>query len=439
MHVHDVRSNSVSNQSLVERRSAAVARGLGMAAPVFVRRAANSEFWDVEDKRYIDFGGGIAVLNTGHRHPRVMRRVYEQLERYTHTCFTVTPYEPFVELAERLNALVPIVGDKKTLLVTTGAEAIENAIKIARAYTGRSGVLVFNGAFHGRTLLTMAMTGKLSPYKEMFGPFPGHIWRVPYPIPHKGVTVEDTFKALDWLFKTDVSPRQIAAVVVEPVQGEGGFYIAPREFMRRLRELCDRHGIVFIADEIQSGFGRTGRWFASEHFDVAPDLLTCAKSLAGGFPLAGVVGRSDIMDAAEPGGLGGTYAGNPVACAAALGVIEAIETEGLLAQATEIGAAVTSRLNAIKGKRVGRPIGDVRALGAMMAFELVTAHGGDEPDPAAAKKLVNDCLADGLLLLTCGVFADTVRLLMPLTIDPSVLGEGLDILERALVKSGVNH
>jgi 4-aminobutyrate aminotransferase/(S)-3-amino-2-methylpropionate transaminase len=389
--------------------------------------------WDVEGRRFIDFGGGIAVLNTGHRHPKVMRRVYEQLERFTHTCFMVSPYEPFVELAEKLNAIVPISGEKKTLLVTTGAEAVENSIKIARAATGRSDIIVFTGAFHGRTLLTMAMTGKVVPYKTKFGPFPGGVWRVPYPIEHKGLSVEHTMLTLQWLFKTDVDPKNVAAIVIEPVQGEGGFYIAPQAFMQKLRALCDEHGIVFIADEIQSGFGRTGKWFAMEHYGVEPDLITTAKSLAGGFPLAGVVGRAKIMDAPDPGGLGGTYAGNPVACAAALGVIEAFETENLLQKSLDQGEAMVSRLKAIKAKKTGKPIGDIRNLGGMVAFELVTEHGGNAPDAAAAKALAGACMDKGLLILTCGVFGETVRLLAPLTIQPEVLTEGLDILESVLI------
>ncbi|MFN8829144.1 MAG: 4-aminobutyrate--2-oxoglutarate transaminase [Labrys sp. (in: a-proteobacteria)] len=428
----EMRRNAQSNAELVARRSAAVARGVGMAAPIFAAHAENSEMWDVEGRRFIDFGGGIAVLNTGHRHPKVMRRVHEQLERFTHTCFMVSPYEPFVELAEKLNSIVPISGEKKTLLVTTGAEAVENSIKIARAATGRSDVIVFTGAFHGRTLLTMAMTGKVVPYKTKFGPFPGGVWRVPYPIEHKGLSVEHTMLTLQWLFKTDVDPKNVAAIVVEPVQGEGGFYVAPQAFMEKLRALCDEHGIVFIADEIQSGFGRTGKWFAMEHFGVEPDLITTAKSLAGGFPLAGVVGRAKIMDAPDPGGLGGTYAGNPVACAAALGVIEAFETENLLQKSLDQGEAMVSRLKAIKQKKTGKPIGDIRNLGGMVAFELVTEHGGNAPDPAAAKALAGACMDKGLLILTCGVFGETVRLLAPLTIQPEVLKEGLDILESVL-------
>jgi 4-aminobutyrate aminotransferase / (S)-3-amino-2-methylpropionate transaminase / 5-aminovalerate transaminase len=425
-------ANRTLTDELLERRSNAFSRGMSPGQPVFVSKAKNSELWDVEGRRFIDFGGGIAVLNTGHRHPKVMKRVQEQLDRYTHTCLMVTPYEPAVQVAEKLNAIAPISGQKKTMLVTTGAEAVENAIKIARAATARSDVVVFTGAFHGRTLLAMAMTGKVVPYKTKFGPFPPGVWRVPYPVEHKGFSVDNTFEALKWLFKTDADPKNVAAIVVEPVQGEGGFYVAPAAFISGLRKICDEHGILLIADEIQSGFGRTGKWFAMEHYGVEPDIITTAKSLAGGFPLAGVVGRAAIMDAPEPGGLGGTYAGNPVCCAAALGVIEAFETENLLEKSLKQGETIIKRLKAIKRRRTGRPIGDIRGLGGMTAFEIVTQHGGNDPDPAAAKALATECLERGLMILTCGVYGETVRLLAPLTIQPRVLKEGLDILEAAL-------
>ena len=404
-----------------------------MAAPIIAARAEDSEMWDVEGRRYIDFGGGIAVVNTGHRHPLVMKRVQEQLNAFTHTCFMVTPYAPFIELAEKLNAVAPISGDKKSLFVTTGAEAVENAIKVARAYTGRSDIICFQGAFHGRTLLTMAMTGKVTPYKNKFGPFPGGVWHVPFPVAHHGISVDDTMHAIEWLFKSDVEASRVAAIVIEPVQGEGGFYVAPKELMQRLRKLCDEHGIVFIADEIQSGFGRTGKWFAMEHMGVEPDLVTVAKSLAGGFPLAGVVGRAKMMDAPDPGGLGGTYAGNPVACAAALGVFDAFEQDKLLEKAEAQGKMMVERLKAIKAKGRGMPIGDIRGLGAMVAFEVVTEHGGLKPDAAGAKALAAKCLERGLIILTCGVYGDTVRLLTPLTASKEILKEGLDILEAAIV------
>jgi 4-aminobutyrate aminotransferase/(S)-3-amino-2-methylpropionate transaminase len=425
-------SRKGSTQVLLERRAKAISRGAGKAAPVFAQKAENAEIWDVEGRRFIDFAGGIAVLNAGHRNPIVMKRVQEQLDSFTHTCFTIMPYEPFVALAEKLNALAPISGEKKSMFVTTGAEAVENAVKIARAATGRRDIIAFNGSFHGRTLLTMALTGKIVPYKVKFGPFPGGVWHVPYPIEHKGITVEHSMNAIDWLFKTDVEASQVAAIIIEPVQGEGGFYVAPKEFMVRLRKLCDEHGIILIADEIQSGFGRTGKWFAMEHFGVEPDLMTVAKSLASGFPLAGVVGRAKIMDAPDPGGLGGTYAGNPVACAAALGTIEAFEKEGLLEKAVQQGKTVMKRLQAMKAKGKGMAMGEIRGLGAMIAFELVTEHGGSKPDAAGAKALAAKCLERGLLILTCGVFNDTIRLLCPLSAPEKIVEEGLDILEAAL-------
>jgi 4-aminobutyrate aminotransferase/(S)-3-amino-2-methylpropionate transaminase len=417
---------------LLERRAKAIARGMGMAAPVFAKRAENAELWDVEGRRYIDFAGGIAVLNAGHRHPAVMKRVMEQLNSFTHTCFTIMPYEPFVELAEKLNAIAPISGEKKSIFVTTGAEAVENAVKIARAHTQRSDVIAFNGSFHGRTLMTMALTGKIIPYKTKFGPFPAGVWHVPYPIEHKGISVEDSLHAIEWLFKVDVEPSRVAAIIIEPVQGEGGFYVAPKAFLAALRKLCDEHGIVLIADEIQSGFGRTGKWFAMEHFGIEPDLMTVAKSLASGFPLAGVVGRAKIMDAPDPGGLGGTYAGNPVSCAAALGTLEAFEQDKLLEKAEKQGKIVMRRLEAIKAKGKGMAIGNIRGLGAMAAFELVTRHGGDEPDAAATKTLAGKCLERGLLILTCGVWNDTIRLLCPLSAPEKIVEEGLDILEAAI-------
>lgn len=422
-----------SNKAWVERRAKAVSRGIGMGAAVMAAKAENSEIWDIEGNRYVDFGGGIAVVNTGHRHPLVMKRVYEQLEKFTHTCAMVMPYEPFIEVCEKLNAAVPISGETKSALVTTGAEAVENAIKYARCYTGRSDVIAFHGGFHGRTLLGMALTGKVAPYKAKFGPMPGGIWHVPFPVTHKGISVEDSIHAIELLFKCDVEPQRVAAIIIEPVQGEGGFYIAPQELMERLRQLCDEHGILLIADEIQTGFGRTGKFFAMEHYNVEPDLVTSAKSLAGGFPLAAVTGRAKIMDAPDPGGIGGTYAGNAIACAAALGVFEAFETEGLLEKSVKQGELIMKRLNAIKAKKKGMPIGDVRGLGAMCAFEMVTEHGGNKPDAGGAKALAAKCLERGLLILTCGVYGDVVRLLTPLTASDMILNEGMDILEAALL------
>jgi len=419
------------NAHWLARRDAAVSRGLFPGMPIVAARAENTELWDVDGRRFIDFAGGIAVLNTGHRHPRVMARVRAQLDAFTHTCAVVVPYAPYVEVCERLNAIAPISGEKKSLLVTTGAEAVENAVKYARAYTGRSDVIAFDGAFHGRTNLAMALTGKVVPYKAGFGPFAPGIWHVPFPVAHRGHTVAETMAAIESLFKCQVEASRVAAIIIEPVQGEGGFYIAPTELLVALRQLCDTHGILLVADEIQSGFGRTGRWFAIEHSGVEPDLIAVAKSLAGGFPLAGVVGRAAIMDAVDPGRVGGTYAGNPVSCAAALGVFEAFAEERLLERASAQGARVLARLQALKAARVGLPIGDVRGLGAMVAFEVVTSHGGNESNAAGAKALAAACLERGLIVLTCGLYADTVRLLWPLTASDAILDEGLTMLESA--------
>lgn len=425
-----------SNSDLLARRNAAVPRGVATATPVFAARAENSEIWDVEGKRYVDFAGGIAVLNTGHRHPKVIAAVKEQIELYTHTAFQVLAYEPYIELAERLNKLAPFKGPAKTIFFTTGAEAAENAIKIARAATGRSAVIAFTGGFHGRTLLTMAMTGKVLPYKKSFAPLPGEIFHVPFPIEHYGTTVEDSLKALNFLFKADVEPARVAAIIVEPVQGEGGFHKAPPELMRALRKICDDNGILLVADEIQSGFGRTGKMFAAEHWDVEPDLVTVAKSLAGGFPLSGVIGRAPIMDAAEPGGLGGTYSGSPVACAAALAVLDVFEEEKLLARAHTIGGRIKARLSEIAQRNDSVPIAAIRGDGAMIAFDIVKSRGGHEPDPDATKHVTAKALENGLVLLSCGIYGETIRILVPLTVSDTILSEGLDKLAQALTQPG---
>ncbi|WP_323797628.1 4-aminobutyrate--2-oxoglutarate transaminase [Nisaea sp.] len=423
-----------TNKSLDDRRQAATPRGVGVATAVYADRADNAELWDVEGRRFIDFAGGIAVLNTGHRNPIVMDRVNEQLDRFTHTAYQVVPYAAYVELAERLNELAPGKTPKKTLFVTTGAEAVENAVKIARAHTGRPGVIAFSGGFHGRTHMTMGLTGKVIPYKKGFGPFPGEIYHLPFPMPMHGVTIDDTFEAMERLFKADVDPGRVAAIIIEPIQGEGGFYIAPKELLERLRAICDTHGIVLIIDEIQTGFGRTGKLFAVEHSGVEPDLITTAKSLAGGFPLAGVIGKAHIMDAPEPGGLGGTYGGSPIGCAAALGVLEAIEKGKLLQRSTEIGKRMTARIKRIAERNDVLAIGDVRGLGAMIAFELVKSRGSNEPDADAAKALCARSLENGLLLLSCGVYANTIRILVPLTAEDTLIDEGMDVLEKSLAE-----
>lgn len=420
-----------SNSAILARRSAAIPRGLATAAPVFVERAENAELWDAEGKRYIDFGAGIAVTNTGHRHPKVMAAVARQCEAFAHVAFQVTGYESYVELAERLNHLAPIQ-NAKTMFVTTGAEATENSVKIARAYTGRTGIITFTGAFHGRTQLTMAMTGKAVPYRTRGTPPAIGIYHVPFPIPHHGVTEEDALKALYHTFKADIEPGNVAAIVIEPVQGEGGFYQTPVSFMRKLREICDQHGIVLVSDEVQTGFARTGKIFATEHFGIEPDLIPVAKALGGGFPIAGVIGKAEIMDAAEPGGLGGTFGGNPISVAAALAVLDVIDEENLCARANHIGETMLARINGFKQSNTLRPIGDVRGLGAMVAFELVKERGTHEPDAEAIKHVTDAALEAGLILLSCGYYANTIRLLAPLTIPDAHLHEGLDMLETAL-------
>jgi 4-aminobutyrate aminotransferase len=417
------------NASLQRRKEAATPRGVGVMAPFFVERAENSELWDVEGRRYIDFAGGIAVLNTGHRHPKVIAAVKAQLDAFTHSAYQVVPYEGYVALAERLNRLAPGAFPKKTTFFSTGAEAIENAVKIARAATGRSGLIAFSGAFHGRTMMGMALTGKVVPYKAGFGPFPPDIYHLPFPTVLHGVSVEDSLRALELLFKADLEPRRVAAILIEPVQGEGGFYVAPPELMQALRRVCDEHGILLIADEIQTGFARTGRWFAMEHHDVAPDLMTTAKSLAGGFPLSAVTGRAEIMDAPAPGGLGGTYAGNPLSIAAAQAVLDVIEEEGLVQRANHLGDQLRARLEALRA-RVPR-MAEVRGLGAMLAVEFC-APGGHTPDPDFTRAVQARALERGLMLLTCGVYANVIRLLFPLTIPEPVFTEGLSILEAAL-------
>ncbi len=419
------------NADLLARRTAAVPRGVATATQIFAARAENAEVWDEEGRRYVDFAGGIGVLNVGHRHPKVMAAVNEQLARYTHTAFQVIAYEPYIALAEKLNARAPFKGPAKTILFTTGAEATENAVKIARAATGRSAIIAFTGGFHGRTMLTMALTGKVLPYKRLFGPLPAEVFHVPFPIAHYGVTVEDSLKALQFLFKADVEPSRVAAVMLEPVQGEGGFHTAPRELLTALRRICDENGILLVADEVQSGFARTGKLFAIEHSGVEPDLVTRAKSLAGGFPLSGVIGKAAIMDAAEPGGLGGTYAGSPVACAAALAVLDVIDGEKLLDRAGAIGAHMTERLVQMSRRNDLLSIANIRGPGAMIAFDLVTSRG--EPDGDATRRVTARALENGLVLLSCGIYGETIRILVPLTVSDAVLDEGLAKLEAALV------
>jgi 4-aminobutyrate aminotransferase/(S)-3-amino-2-methylpropionate transaminase len=419
-----------TNADLARRRAAAVPRGVGNSLQVYAERASNAEIWDVEGRRLIDFASGIAVLNTGHLHPRVQAAIAAQLARLSHACFQVTPYENYVALAERLNELVPGSGPKKTIFLTTGAEAVENAVKIARHHTRRSAVIAFGGAFHGRTLACMSLTGKVQPYKAGFGALLPDVYHAPFPVEYHGIGTAQSLAALEQLFKADVDPERVAAIIVEPVQGEGGFYVAPAEFLRALRTLCDKHGIVLIVDEIQTGFARTGRMFAIEHSGVEPDLVTIAKSLAGGVPLAAVTGKASIMDSPPPGGLGGTYAGSPLGCAAGLAVLEVIESEQLCARADRVGTAVRARLHDLQSR--WPCIGDVRGIGAMLAMELVKERRPDAPDAELTKALVQAAGRRGLVLLSCGVHANVIRFLMPLTIPDTVLAEGLAILEAAL-------
>ncbi|MDC0715225.1 4-aminobutyrate--2-oxoglutarate transaminase [Stigmatella sp. ncwal1] len=420
---------SDNNVNLLRRKDAATPRGVGVMAPFFVARAENSELWDVEGRRFIDFAGGIAVLNTGHRHPRVIEAVKAQLDAFTHSAYQIVPYEAYVRLAERLNRLTPGAFAKKTTFFSTGAEAIENAVKIARSATGRSGVIAFSGGFHGRTMMGLALTGKVVPYKAGFGPFPPDVYHVPFPIALHGISVEDTLRAFQNLFKADIEPKRVAAIVIEPVQGEGGFYVAPPELMRSLRKLCDEHGILLIADEVQTGFARTGKWFAMEHHEVLPDLMVTAKSLAGGFPLSAVTGRAEVMDAPEPGGLGGTYAGNPLSIAAANAVLDIIEEEGLVKRANELGGILRTRLEGLKAKVP--QMAEVRGLGAMLAVEFCQP-GGHTPDTEFTKVVKARALDKGLMLLTCGVYSNVIRFLFPLTVPEPVFKEGLSILESAL-------
>jgi 4-aminobutyrate aminotransferase / (S)-3-amino-2-methylpropionate transaminase / 5-aminovalerate transaminase len=422
-----------SNSELHERRQRAVPRGVTNSLAVYAERAVNAEIWDVEGRRYIDFASGISVLNTGHVHPKVQQAIARQLEKLTHTCFQVTPYESYIALAESLNALAPGASPKKTIFLTTGAEAVENALKIARFHTKRSGVIAFSGGFHGRTLACIGLTGKVAPYKTGFGPMLPEVYHLPYPMPYHGVTVEDSLHALEQLFKADVDPARVAAIIIEPVLGEGGFYAAPAELLRKLRALCDTHGIVFIADEIQSGFGRTGRMFAIEHAGVEPDLITIAKSVAGGVPLSAVTGKAEIMDSPGPGGLGGTFAGSPLACAAGLAVLEVMREEQLLKRAQDIGRFMNSRL---KGLGVRFPcIGEVRALGAMVAVELVKNSRADSPDADLTRTLVQAAGRHGLVILSCGVYSNVIRFLAPLTISDALLKEGFQLFELALAEA----
>ena len=414
-------------EELLRRQAAATPRGVAVLSGFFAERAENAELWDNQGRRYLDFAGGIAVLNTGHRHPRVLQALHEQLERFTHTCYQVVPYESYISLAEKLNQLTPGTFPKKTAFFSTGAEAVENAVKIARSHTRRGGVIAFGGAFHGRSLFAVSLTGKVQPYKAGFGPFPPEIYHLPFPC--QRTDLAGTRQALERLFKFDIEPGRVAAIIFEVVQGEGGFNVMQAEAVRWLRSLCDEHGIVMIADEVQTGFGRTGKMFAMQHFDVAPDILVSAKSLAAGLPLSAVTGRAEVMDAPAPGGLGGTYAGNPLAIAAAHAVIDILQDEQLPARGAMLGQQLLSRLDALRSQVPH--IADVRGLGAMVAVSF-NRPGTSEPDADFTRRVQALAAEQGLLLLTCGLDGNVLRFLFPLTIPQSQFDEGLAILTRAL-------
>ena len=419
--------NHSLNEQILARKAAATPRGVGVMAPFFAARAEGAELWDVEGRRFIDFAGGIAVMNVGHGHPKVKAALHEQVERFTHTCYQVVPYESYVSLAEKINQLTPGSHAKKTAFFSTGAEAIENSIKIARSYTKRSGVIAFGGAFHGRSMMAVALTGKVQPYKAGFGPFPAEIYHAPFPC--HCASLAEVKKAMHHLFKADIEPSRVAAIIFEPVQGEGGFNVIQAEAVKWLRQLCDEHGILLIADEVQTGFGRTGKLYAMEHFDVVPDIIISAKSLAAGMPLSAVTGSAHIMDAPAPGGLGGTYAGNPMAIAAAHAVIDIMAEEQLPQRGAKLGDQLKAELNALR-PRVPQ-IADVRGLGAMVAVEF-NAPGSGEPDADFTKRVQAAALARNLILLSCGVNANVLRFLFPLTISQAVFDEALGILRDVL-------
>lgn len=419
----------MNNVELNQRRLQATPRGVGVMCDYYAQKAENATLWDIEGNEVIDFAAGIAVLNTGHRHPKVIAAIEAQLKAFTHTAYQIVPYESYVTLAERINDLAPIDGPAKTTFFTTGAEAVENAVKIARAYTRRPGIITFGGGFHGRTFMTMALTGKVAPYKIGFGPFPGSVYHGIYPNAAHGVTTDEALNSLERIFKADIAPDQVAAIVVEPVQGEGGFNVAPPAFMQGLRALCDTHGILLVADEVQTGFARTGKLFAMQHYDVKPDLMTMAKSLAGGMPLSGVVGRAEVMDAPAPGGLGGTYAGNPLAVAAAHAVLDVIEEEQLCQRANQLGQHLKEVLE--HARQSCPAIADIRGQGSMVAVEFNDPATG-KPSAEFTKQVQDKAKQEGLLLLSCGVYGNVIRFLYPLTIPDAQFSKALDILARVL-------
>ena len=422
----------MSNHEIEARRDKAVARAISFSSTFVAERAENAEVWDVEGKRYIDFCGGIGCQNVGHRNPRVVAAIKDQLDHLTHTCFQVTPYKSYIELAERLNALLPGQFAKKSLFFSAGGEAVENAIKIARYYTRRPALITFTNGYHGRSYMGMGLSARMVPFKEGFGPFPGQIFRIPFPDDFHNVTFEDTKRAFETLFRSDCPPNQIAAMFFEPVQGEGGYNVASRDFLEYLRALCDEHGIVLVADEIQTGMGRTGKMFAMEHYGIHPDLTCIGKSIGGGLPISGILGKADVIDSVPLGGLGGTFGGNPMSCAAALAVLDTIEQENLLQRGLEIGLQIDARLRKMGQRNSFNCIGDVRALGCMNAFEIVKDRDSREPDSEFTAKIVSMALNNGLILLTAGPARNVIRLLVPLTATPEIVDEGLDILQASL-------
>jgi len=425
------------SRALVARKDAAIPRGPALVTPVCAAKAEAAWIEDLDGNRYLDFAGGIGCLNSGHRAPRVEKALREQVEKFLHVCFGVTPYESYVALAEKLNALAPISGPKKTMFINSGAEAVENAIKIARAYTKRPAVIAFEDAFHGRTLLTMSLTSKIVPYKAGFAPFAPEVYRVPYAYCYR-CSYSKTYpscevycaKHLEDTFRRVVDPNTVAAIIAEPVLGEGGFVVPPKEFFPILRQICNKYGIVLISDEIQSGIARTGTWFAIEHFGVEPDLITTAKSMGGGLPIGGVTGRAEIMDAPDPGGLGSTFAGNPMSCVAALAALETIEKDGLLERSTVIGKRFVERVNGWKKKY--SVIGEVRALGGMCAFELVKDAETREPASAATKELAKYAYEHGVITITAGTLGNVMRILVPLVVTDEQFDEAMDVLEAGL-------
>lgn len=418
----------MSNAQLNELKQKYVANGAASPATQFADRAENAIIWDADGNRIIDFAGGIGVLNIGHCHPKVVEAVREQLGRVMHTCQTVIPYEGYVKVAEKLSQLTPVRGHGKVMLVNSGAEALENAVKIARAATGKNNVICFDGGYHGRTFMTMAMNGKVVPYSADFGSMPGNVFRAPYPVPFHGVSEEDAIRGLKMTLKTDANPRDTAAIVIEPVLGEGGFYPAPASFLKAVREICDEHGMLMIVDEVQSGFGRTGKLFAIEHSGVEPDLMTMAKSMAGGMPISAVVGTAEHMDACGPNSLGGTYSGSPVSCAAVLAVLEVFEEEKILEKSQALGEVLGQRFT--QWQQRFACVENVRHLGSMAALDLVAAD--QTPDPELAAAMCKRAREKGLILLSCGLYGNTIRFLMPVTIEDSILEEGLTIVEELL-------